>query len=108
MFLFELDAAGDVITKLTIIADQLKAGVEKNNIIEWPLDQLLSYLQNKGVPVDKDTLYDMIKSPPLNNVIDNIQGDKVIFKGKAAPDVPDTDKNKEIVKQMAQQAMPTR
>ena len=49
----------------------------------------------------------MIKSPPLNNVIDNIQVDKVIFKGKAAPDVPDTDKNQEIVKQMAQQAMPT-
>ena len=48
MFLFELDAAGDVITKLTIIADQLKAGVEKNNITEWPLDQLLSYLQNKA------------------------------------------------------------
>ena len=46
-------------------------------------------------------------SRSINNVIDNIQVDKVIFKGKAAPDVPDTDKNQEIVKQMAQQAMPT-
>jgi hypothetical protein len=49
----------------------------------------------------------MIKGPPLNKYISNIQGDKVIFKGQAdttaTPD--EKDKNQEIVKSMANKAM---
>jgi hypothetical protein len=51
----------------------------------------------------------MIKNPPLNTVIKNIQGDSVIFKGHDDEmQNPDQTQNQEIVGQMAQSAMPTK
>jgi hypothetical protein len=50
----------------------------------------------------------MIKNPPLNTVIANIQGDKVVFKGQEeTPANPDQTQSQEVVQQMAQSAMPT-
>ena len=46
----------------------------------------------------------MIKKPPLNKIISNIQSAKVIFKGMGTPEAPDQDQNNQIVKQMANQA----
>jgi hypothetical protein len=47
----------------------------------------------------------MIKKPPLKDVITNIQGDKVIFKGAEEPVAPDQDTNQKVVKSMADKAM---
>ena len=48
----------------------------------------------------------MIKNPPLSNIISNIQGDKIIFKGQSEEhSSDDVDKNKEIVKSMANKAI---
>jgi alcohol dehydrogenase class IV len=50
----------------------------------------------------------MIKTPPLNTVISNIQGDKVVFKGyDEVPQNPDETQNQQVVQQMAQSAMPS-
>ena len=50
----------------------------------------------------------MIKNPPLNTVIKNIQGDKVIFKGHDDTQMaPDQTQSQQVVGQMAQSAMPT-
>lgn len=48
----------------------------------------------------------MIKNPPLNKVISNIQGDQVIFKGQEEGTGVETDQtqNQQVVAQMANKA----
>ena len=107
MFLFEL--ADPASTKLIVLVNQLKSDVE-NGIIDpssYTTDEFLTYLQEKGdIILDVTDLYDMIKNPPLNTVISNIQGNKVVFKGhdETQPQ-PDETQSQQVVGQMAQSAM---
>ena len=70
--------------------------------------ELLQYLKTSDIILDKDDLYDMIQNPPLNHSVENIQGDRVIFKGQGSIDgeagAHDEEQNKKIVKQMAHSA----
>jgi len=110
MFLFEL--ADPASAKLIVLVNQLKTDLD-NGIIDpssYTTDEFLTYLQDKGdIVLDITDLYDMIKNPPLNNVISNIQGDKVIFKGhdETPPDMDQT-QSQQVVGKMAQSAMPTK
>ena len=109
MFLFEL--ADPASAKLIVLVNQLKTDLD-NGIIDpssYTTDEFLTYLQDKGdIVLDVTDLYDMIKNPPLNTVISNIQGDKVIFKGHDdTPAAPDQTQSQQVVQQMAQSAMPT-
>ena len=109
MFLFEL--ADPASTKLIVLVNRLKTDLD-NGIIDpssYTTDEFLTYLQDKGdIVLDVTDLYDMIKNPPLNNVISNIQGDKVVFKGHdESPENPDQSQSQQVVQQMAQSAMPT-
>jgi hypothetical protein len=47
----------------------------------------------------------MIKNPPLNQSIENIQGENVIFKGQTPEQELEPDENKKVVAQMAKNAM---
>ena len=49
----------------------------------------------------------MIKKPPLNNVISNIQAGNVVFVGQetGVESNPDQQQSQQVVKQMAQSAM---
>jgi hypothetical protein len=102
MLLWEFENA--LVTKIVTVSDQLKSDLDSGKIQgNWTLDQLLNYFQDYDIILDPDDLYNMIQKDPLKNVIANIQGDDVIFKGNETPDVP-TDKNQNTVKQMAQRA----
>jgi hypothetical protein len=46
----------------------------------------------------------MIKQLPLKNLISNIQGDKIVFKGFGTPEAPPEDESKNIVAGMAKHA----
>lgn len=106
MLLYEFDS--DPLTvKLVTVMNQLKSDVDSGKIQDnWNTDQLLDYLQQYDIMLDKMDLYNMIKNPPLNKVISNIQGDRVIFKGQSG-DEPNADEteNQKVVQQMAQDAM---
>jgi hypothetical protein len=106
MLLYEFDS--DPLTvKLVTVMNQLKSDVDSGKIQDnWNVDQLLDYLQNYDIALDKLDLYNMIKNPPLNKVISNIQGDRVIFKGQSG-DEPSGDEteNQKVVQQMASDAM---
>ena len=110
MFLFELDSPDPFVVKLIAVTNQLKSdidnGIEKEN---WTTDEFLNYLQANGINLDTTDLYSMIKKPPLQNVISNIQGDTVIFKGHepvaTTPAMPDQENSQKVVAQMAQSAM---
>lgn len=104
MFIFELD--DPEINKLVAITDQLKDELESGQIAgEWNVDQLLNYFNDYDIIVDVTDLYDMIKKPPLNKVIANIQGDKVVWKGSETVPGQVTDKNEKVVQQMAKHAL---
>jgi len=110
MFLFELDGPDPLSAKLIVAVNQLKSDVDNGQIDpnNYSTDQFLSYLQEYDIVLDITDLYDMIKNPPLNTVIANIQGDKVVFKGQEeTPANPDQTQSQEVVQQMAQSAMPT-
>ena len=111
MFLFELDGVDPLSTKLIVLVNQLKTDLD-NGIIDpssYTTEEFLTYLQDKGdIVLDITDLYDMIKNPPLNTVIKNIQGDQIIFKGHdETPENPDQSQSQQVVQQMAQSAMPT-
>jgi uncharacterized protein YfbU (UPF0304 family) len=111
MFLFELDGTDPLSTKLIVLVNQLKSDVERGLVdtSSYTTEEFLTYLQDKGdIVLDVTDLYDMIKNPPLNTVIKNIQGDKVIFKGYDDTQIaPDQTQSQQVVQQMAQSAMPT-
>ncbi len=107
MRLYEFADIDPQTAKLIAITDQLKSGLEKNPNLQWTTDNLLQYFQQYGITLDITDIYDMIKKPPLNNVISNIQGDNVVFKGQesAAPTTSNNNTDsKEIVAQMAKNA----
>lgn len=101
--------ADPLLVKLVAVVSQLKGNIDtrkaKNN---WTVDELLDYLKSNDVILDKDDLYDMIKNPPMNNIISNIQGDNVVFKGHGDSESagePDEEKKKAMVKAMAKHAL---
>ena len=108
MRLFEFDPQNALATKIVAATDQLKTDLDNGKIQpNWSLDKLLDYFQRYDIILDPKDLYNMIKQPPLKNVISNIQGDKVVFKGQASSTEMPQDQSKQVVAQMAQSAMPT-
>lgn len=105
MLLFELEE-NPFLVKLVGVTSQLKAEIDSGKKkSDWTVEELLNYYRNFDIIVDKSDLYDMIKKPPLNKTISNIQGDNVIFKGQEQPEEIPPDENKKIVAQMAKDAM---
>lgn len=106
MFLREFTEPDPILIKLVGITSQLKSDIDGGKIPpEWTVDELLSYFNENGIVLGKDTLYDAIKQPPMNKFIKNIQGDKVIFKGQQEEMTPSPDENQKVVQQMAKSAM---
>ena len=106
MFLFELE--DPEVVKFAAIVSQLKSDLDNGNMDpNWNTDKLIDYFQQNGINLDITDLYDMIKKPPLNMLISNIQGDDIVFKGEesAAAQNPDQTQSQEVVDQMAQSAM---
>lgn len=108
MFLFELDSPDPLTIRLIAVLNHLKSNVENGKAkADWTTEELLDYLDSNQITLDKSDLYDMVKNPPVNNIISNIQGDNVIFKGQEQinPNTQDADQNKKVVNQMAHDAM---
>lgn len=111
MLLFEFDANQDSVRSAQMVAliNQLEqeiadGEVDPNN---YTVDDLLDYFQEYDIILDVDNLYDMIKVAPLKDVITNIKGDKVVFKGhsdKTPTDQPE-DEDKKTVAKMAKHAL---
>jgi hypothetical protein len=105
MRLFELSGPDPTIVKLMSATSQLKDDIENGDKkADWPVERFLKYLARNDVSVDEADLYDMIKKAPLKNLISNIKDHKVIFKGQEEAPEEETDKNKDIVKKMADKA----
>lgn len=109
MRLFEL-ANDPKLTKLIAATDQLRTYLETGKITQnWTLDQLLSYFRKFDLVLSPNDIYGMLQQKPLKNVVSNVQGDQVIFKGLEQPEpaaeAPPPEQSKEVVAKMAQKAM---
>ena len=109
MLLCEFDQDRAMVSKIVALTNQLKHDLEDGIIdTDYTVDQLLDYFQKYDVILDAQDLYNMIKVPPLKDVVKNIQGDKVVFVGQddTTPkyDAPEGD-DKKTVAQMAKRAM---
>lgn len=106
MRLFELDDQNALATKILVAIDQLKNDVNKGAVQpNWSVEDLLAYFEKYGIILDPTDLYNMVKQKPLKDIITNIQGDKVVFKGSANSTELPLDQSQEVVAQMAQSAM---
>jgi hypothetical protein len=92
--------------KLVAVTSQLKARIKDSNTTKpMSTDTLLSLLKDNDIIIDKSDIYDMIKKEPLQNIIDDIKGNDVIFKGqRAAAKVMEPDQAEDIVSKMAKRA----
>ena len=92
--------------KLVALASQLEADARDDNFeTVVTTDDLIGYFRDNGLVLDKSDIYNMVKNPPLNNIIDNIKDDQVIFKGQQVDQEDSSDEQEKIVKQMAHQAL---
>jgi hypothetical protein len=82
MRLFEF-ASSPLLVKLVATTSQLKSEIDSGKThSDWTVPELLQYYRDNDIVIDKSDLYTMIKKPPLDQTIENIQGDKIIFKGQ--------------------------
>lgn len=107
MRLYELEDPNSLVNKIIVVTDQLKTDLDNGDVSpDWTVQDLLQYFQNYDVILDKTDLYNMIQKPPLNKVINNIEGDQVVFKGLEMPDTENAPgENEKVVQQMAQNAL---
>jgi hypothetical protein len=104
MRLYEF-ADSPLLVRLVATTSQLKSEIDSGKAqSDWTVPELLQYYRDNDIVIDKSDLYTMIKKPPLNQSIENIQGDKVIFKGQTHEQEAGPDENQKIVQQMAKNA----
>lgn len=106
MRLYEFAGPDPMVTKLVAVTDQLKSDLEKGQAdTNMSVPDFLQYLKKFDIIYDKTDLYDMIKQLPLKNLISNIQGDKIVFKGFGTPEAPPEEESKKVVAGMAKHAV---
>ena len=88
MKLFELFEADDfdqndaLRIATTAVLSQIKSDIEDNDYKgKFTVKALLNKLSDNGVKISHSQLLDLVKEEPWSNLISNVKGDKVMFKG---------------------------
>ena len=110
MRLFEFDRP-DLDPAYRVAVDRLKTDLDNGKLnFDMTTDQLLKYFYDQKIILDVTDLYNELlptSKSPLKQVIANIKGDEVIFKGQ--PDGSDNPEQKteqeKTVAKMAKKAM---
>lgn len=108
MRLFEFADNDPLRVKLVAVTSQLKSRISDTNTKEpMTTDALIELFAQNDIEIDKSDLYDMVKKEPLSNIIQNINGHEVIFKGQSASDESELDpgENEKTRAKMAKSAM---
>lgn len=105
MRLYEFAESNPLVTRLIAVSDQLLSDLSDPDIQSgMNVEELLTYFQKYDIVLDQMDLYNMIKLPPLKNIISNIEGDQVIFKGADSTDGEAPDNSGDVVAGMAAKA----
>lgn len=86
-----------------LIADRTK---DENSPSKLNTDAFVHLVNQLGVPVTKELLFDLANNGKLQSVVKDINDDFVLFKGQAEiePSEMSVDKAKEVVKKMAKRS----
>jgi hypothetical protein len=112
MKLYELTESDDLSSNPMRVATTaalagIKAKIEDTGYKgEYKVKSLLHTLRKHGISLNKEELIKSIKQPPWSNLIADIKGDRVIFKGEAEPDSAsmDPDETTGTLEKMADRA----
>jgi hypothetical protein len=107
--LYEFEPDNPLRVKLTSIVSQLRSRLEDTGAKKpFSTDALLDMLRDQDIEVSKDDLFDMVKEPPLKNIIKNVSGNEVTFKGQHDTDKKssnsDGDEDDKTIEKMAHNA----
>lgn len=95
------------IVKLTALAQFVsERSKEADAEIGISMDAFIELAHDMGVSVTREDMYDLVKRPPLSNLIKDISDNKVVFKGQTssqATKMP-VDQAEKIVSKMAKRA----
>lgn len=113
MKLFEFDSGNSLRIKLVAVTNHLKAEVEHHPGSVMSTDELIDLLRKNDITIDKSDLFDIVTKDPLRNIIKNINGDEIVFKGQASTDTetdtemgePQTTDTQKTLSSMAKRAM---
>lgn len=98
----------DALMLTGIISQILSRIVDTGFKKEYSLTSLLNTLSKKGYTIDREEFIEMISNPPLKNLIANIKGDNIIFKGEVDQqddsESLDTDETSDTLEKMAKRA----
>lgn len=106
MRFFEFDA-NNLNARLTGIIGQVHNRIKDQGYKgEFSLDSLLKILNSKDISIDRTDFIDMIQNEPLKNMIANVKGDRVIFKGESDDDsdAEAPDRSTDTLEKMAKRA----
>lgn len=81
MRLFEFAGDDPLRIKLATVTKQLQDRVEKTGQT-ISTDQLLNFLRQNDIVLDKPDLFDIVQKEPLKNIIKNVNKDEVTFVGQ--------------------------
>jgi hypothetical protein len=108
MRIFEFAGDNPLSIKLAAVAKQLQDRVEKTGQ-SISTDQLLNFLRQNDIILDKPDLFDIVQKEPLKNIIKNVNKDEVTFVGQEDEDDmaldAKPDEAEKVRQQMAKSAM---
>jgi len=110
MRLYEFTDEAVIPTKMVALVNQLQSDLDSGEIDpdNYTVSELQDYLQKYDIVLDDADLMNMITTAPLNTVISNIEGDKVVFKSDDSIDLntaKEKNRSKDTVKGMAKNAL---
>jgi hypothetical protein len=106
MRLFEFAGDDPLRIKLAVVTKQLQDRVEKTGQT-ISTGELLNFLRQNDIVLDKADLFDIVQKEPLKNIIKNVNKDEVTFIGQEdnTSMEPKPDEAEKTRRQMAKKAM---
>jgi len=98
------------IAKLTALAQFVSERTKETDAeIGMSVDAFIELAHDMGVSVSQNNLYDLIKTPPLNNLVKDISDNKILFYGQntgseSGSEKMSVDQSQKIVSKMAKRA----
>lgn len=108
MLLREFDDDSTDAVLLTGIVSQIYNRVKDTGFDKkYRLESILQTLSDRGIDLDRDTFIKMSQRQPLKNLIANVEGDSVVFKGASSDsdsEASDMDATTGTLEKMAKRA----
>lgn len=107
MLLNEFDNHNSLKVKLSSIVSHIRSRREDSGAKKpITVKSFINVLRDNDIYVNRNELLDMIKSAPLKNIIHDIKGDDILFKGDVIDRRSDSDRDKQqdTVEKMASRA----